>query len=114
MKRDGLYTVIVHFDTTPENQQQALDEIGAYVDDFLRRQEGFVQSWLHRSLSGDGLVHYALWRSEADFKAAGEKARAHPALPGLMRYKPSGRYYETWREFGPPSRGDGHNQGSNA
>jgi len=100
MNRDGLFTVIVDFDTTAENQEGALEEIGAYVEAFLSRQEGFVQSWLHRSLDGTGLVHYALWRSEAQFRAAGEKAREHPALPGLRRYNPRGRYYEVARTFG--------------
>jgi hypothetical protein len=100
MNRDGLFTVIVEFDTTPETQQRALDEIGAYVDTFLSRQDGFVQSWLHRGLDGTGLVHYALWHSEAQFRAAGEKAREHPALPGLRQYNPRGRYYEVARSFG--------------
>jgi hypothetical protein len=45
-------------------------------------------------------VHYALWESRADFQAAGEKARQHPALPGLMRYNPRGRQFEVWRGFG--------------
>lgn len=100
MNRNGLFAVIVNFDTTAESQQHALDEIGAYIEDFLSRQPGFVQSWLHRALDGESLAHYALWRSEADFKAAGEKAREHPALPGLMQYKPSGRQFEVWRGFG--------------
>jgi heme-degrading monooxygenase HmoA len=100
MNRDGLFTVIVHFDTTPENQTHALEEIAAYIEDFLSRQDGFVQSALHRSLDGEGLVHYALWRSEEQFKAAGVKAREHPALPGLMQYKPRGQYYEVTRRFG--------------
>ncbi len=100
MSAEGTFTVIVDFETTPENQQQALEEIGAYVDSFLSRQPGFLRSWLHRSLDGEGLVHYALWRSQADFQAAGEKAREHPALPALRRYNPRGRQYEVWRGFG--------------
>jgi len=99
MKREGTFTVIVDFDTTPANQEQALEEIGAYVDAFLSRQPGFLESWLHRSLDGEGLVHYALWRSQADFQAAGAKAREHPALPALMRYNPRGRQFEVWRSF---------------
>jgi hypothetical protein len=100
MNHDGLFTVIVHFDTTPDNQTRALEEIGAYIEDFLSRQDGFVHSALHRSLDGEGLVHYAQWRSEGQFKAAGVNAREHPALPGLMRYQPRGRYYEVARVFG--------------
>ena len=100
MQREGSFTVIVDFDTTPETQAQALEEIGAYVAEFLSRQPGFLQSWLHRSLDGTALVHYALWRSAADFQAAGEKARQHPALPALRRFNPRGRQFEVWRGFG--------------
>lgn len=100
MDRIGLFTVIVRFDTTADTQERALREIGDYVDTFLSRQEGFVQSWLHRSTDGASLVHYALWDTEAQFRAAGEKARQHPALPGLMQYNPQGQYFELWREFG--------------
>lgn len=99
MELEGLFAVIVSFETTPETQQQALEEIGGYVEDFLSRQDGFVQSALHRSLDGASLAHYAVWRSEAHFKAAGEKAREHPALPGLRRYQPQGRYFQVHREF---------------
>lgn len=100
MNRSGPFTVIVNFETTPENQQRALEEIGAYVEDFLSRQPGFVESRLLREADGGGLVHCASWRSAADFQAAGDKARAHPALPGLMQYKPTGRRFEVWRSFG--------------
>jgi heme-degrading monooxygenase HmoA len=100
MNRDGMFTVIVHFDTTAENQARALEEIGAYVDEFLSRQDGFVQSWLHRSLDGASLAHYALWESEAHFKAAGEKAREHPALPGLRQYNPRAGQFVVCRSFG--------------
>lgn len=100
MNRQGPFTVIVSFDTTPEEQDQALEEIGAYVESFLSRQPGFLRSWLHTSIDGTGLVHYAQWQSQADFQAAGAKAREHPALPGLMKYNPQGRQYEVARGFG--------------
>lgn len=101
-----MFTVIVQFETTADNQQRALEEIGDYVEEFLSRQEGFLRSRLHRALDGTGLVHYALWRSEDDFRAAGVKAREHPALPGLMQYKPRGQYYDVSREFSPGPDGN--------
>ncbi|MFW6094518.1 MAG: antibiotic biosynthesis monooxygenase [Pseudomonadota bacterium] len=100
MSREATFAVIVEFETTPENRQQALDEIGAYVDDFLSRQDGFLQSWLHCAADGHTVVHHALWRSEAQFRAAGEKARGHPALPTVQRYHPSARFFEVSRTFG--------------
>lgn len=95
----GEHIVVVTFETTPENQAEALERIGAYIDGFLSRQPGFLGSQLHRGLDGDSLVHYARWRSAADFQAAGAKAREHPDLPALMAYKPSGRGYEVWASY---------------
>ncbi len=93
------HIVVVTFETTPENQDEALEKIGAYIDSFLSRQPGFLGSQLHRGLDGTSLVHYARWRSEADFQAAGEKARAHPDLPALRLYKPAGRGYAVWQSY---------------
>lgn len=96
---EGLFAVIVRFDTEPEEQHRALAEIGDYVADFLSRQPGFVQSALHRPVEGRGLVHYALWRREADFRAFADKARGHPALPALRRFRPSAETFEVVRAF---------------
>jgi len=93
------HIVIVTFETTAENQTEALEKIGAYVDSFLSQQPGFIASQLHRGLDGTSLVHYARWRSEADFQAAGEKARAHPDLPALRVFKPAGRGYAVWASY---------------
>ena len=93
------HIVIVTFETTPGNQSEALERIGAYIETFLSRQPGFLGSQLHRGLDGTSLVHYARWRSEADFQAAGVKAREHPDLPGLMQYKPAGRGYAVWQSY---------------
>jgi heme-degrading monooxygenase HmoA len=93
------HIVVVFFETTPENQEEALEKIGAYIDSFLSRQPGFLGSQLHRGLDGTSLVHYARWRSEEDFQAAGVLAREHPDMPALMAYKPSGRGYNVWGTY---------------
>ena len=93
------HIVIVNFETEPGQQAEALEKIGAYVASFLSQQPGFIASTLHEGLDGASIVHYARWQSEADFKAAGEKARAHPDLPALMAYKPSAGSYRAWRSF---------------
>lgn len=93
------HIVIVTFETTPETQAEALEKIGAYVKSFLSQQPGFIGSRLHRSVDGTSLVHYARWKSEADFQAAGEKARVHPDLPALRVYKPAGRGYSVWASY---------------
>lgn len=99
MTEDTRHTVIVTFVTEPGNQQEALEKIGAYVGSFLSRQPGFIESALHRGLDGTSIVHYAKWQSEADFKAAGEKARAHPDLPALLAYQPKGLGYRVWATY---------------
>jgi hypothetical protein len=101
MTHDTDHTVIVSFTTTAENHDAARDQITAYIGSFLSQQPGFVASWLHESTDGKSLVHYARWRTQADFKAAGTKARAHPDLPALMRYKPSGQEFRVYRSFKP-------------
>ncbi len=91
--------VIVTFTTNPDNQAQALSEIGDYVASFLSQQPGFVSSNLFASNDGQSVVHHAQWIDEASFIAAGPKARAHPDLPKLMAYTPSGVGYRLDRSF---------------
>ena len=80
------HIVIVNFEIEPGGQEQALEKIGAYVASFLSQQPGFIESYLHAGKDSDSIVHYARWKSEEDFKAAGPKAREHPDMPALMAY----------------------------
>lgn len=91
--------VVVTFTTTPDNQAQAVTEIGDYVGSFLSQQPGFVSSSLFASRDGERIVHQAEWLSEADFQRAGTLAREHPDLPRLMAYAPSGTGYRLARRF---------------
>lgn len=91
--------VVVTFTTTEDNQAQAVDEIGAYVADFLSQQPGFVTSRLFASKDGQSIVHQAEWTSESAFQDAGVLARQHPDLPRLMAYSPSGVGYTLARTF---------------
>ncbi len=93
------HLVIVTFEIDPAAQDTALEKIGAYVRAFLSQQPGFVESSLLRGVDGRSIVHYAKWQSEAAFQAAGVKARAHPDLPALLAYKPTGRGYQVWKSF---------------
>ena len=91
--------VVVTFKTTPDNQRQAVDDIASYVDSFLSRQPGFIQSQLLASNDGQTLVHQAQWTNEAAFQAAGVLAREHPDLPKLMAYEPKGIGCRQMRTF---------------
>ena len=91
--------VVVTFKTTPANQALAVEKIGDYVADFLSQQPGFIGSRLLASRDGHSIVHQAEWTNEAAFQAAGALARAHPDLPALMAYEPSGVGYRLARTF---------------
>ena len=91
--------VVVTFATTPDNQASALEEIGAYVAEFLSQQPGFVTSRLLASRDGESIVHQAEWLDEASFQAAGALARERPELPKLMAYQPRGVGYRLARAF---------------
>ena len=99
MQPEDCHTVIVNFTTTADNQADALAAIGDYVDTFLSQQPGFIESFLHQSVDGNRIVHYARWESEDDFKAAGAKAQSHPALPALRAYEPQGVGYRVWQRY---------------
>lgn len=94
------HIVVVHFSVEAAEQQAAAQKIGDYVASFLSRQPGFIASRLHVSKDGGGLLHYAEWRTEADFQAAGALAQEHPDLPVLRTYQPSGVGYQVVRTFG--------------
>ena len=96
---DTYHYVIVTFNTTQDNQAQALADIGDYVATFLSQQPGFVTSRLFASRDGESIVHHAQWTEEGAFQAAGQLARAHPDLPKLMAYTPKGVGYTLHRTF---------------
>lgn len=96
---DEHHHVFVTFNTTKEQQAQALTEIGDYVAEFLSQQPGFVQSRLLASLDGEHVFHQAQWENEAAFQAAGQLARQHPDLPKLRLWAPVGTGCRLHRQF---------------
>lgn len=91
--------VVVTFQTTNDNQAQALQEIGDYVASFLSQQPGFLHSQLLASKDEQSIVHQAQWTDEASFVAVGPLARVHPDFPKLMAYAPKGLGYRLHRSF---------------
>lgn len=94
------FVVVVSFDTTPENHEEARALIGSYVRDFLSQQPGFLESWLNEKKEGTGLLHFARWREEADFRAFAEIASGHPDLPKMREFQPSANFYRPLERFG--------------
>lgn len=99
MSETNRHIVIVNFTVPADQQPTALGKIADYVDTFLSRQPGFIDSVLHRGNDGTSIVHYARWVCEADFLRAGEKAREHPDLPALRAWQPSGRGFTVHQCF---------------
>ncbi|MGH9630468.1 MAG: antibiotic biosynthesis monooxygenase family protein [Bryobacteraceae bacterium] len=63
-------TVIVHFATEPDKQQELIDTILDGVETMTKQPPpGFVSANLHRSHDGTRVVNYAQWRSLEDYKA---------------------------------------------
>ena len=99
MSEQSPHTVIVTFQVAAGAQAEALHDIAAYVERFLSKQPGFIESTLHEGLDGTSIVHYAQWTSEEAFSKVGETARQQPEFPKLMKYQPTGRGYTTHRNF---------------
>ena len=72
------FTVVVRFETTPDNHAEALRVLDKYIDGFLRMQPGFIESRLNEREDSGGYLHFARWENEADFRAFAEKAKSHP------------------------------------
>ena len=93
------FIVVVTFNTNPENHTVARTQIDDYIRDFLSQQPGFIESRLHELQAGAGLLHYASWQSENDFKLFALKAKDHPALPAIRAYTPSANFYHIFAEY---------------
>lgn len=91
--------VVVTFQTTSDNQAQALREIGGYVASFLSQQPGFISSQLLASKDKQSIVHQAQWTDEDSFLAVGPLARIHPDFPKLMVYAPKGVGYRLYNSY---------------
>ncbi|MEQ8485833.1 MAG: antibiotic biosynthesis monooxygenase [Pseudomonadales bacterium] len=90
----ALTTLMVTFEVTPETVDHALGIIEPYVRDFIAVQPGFVSSNLHVSTDRSRIVHYAQWRSQADFDRFREKAQGRPEIAALKPYNASAKFFD--------------------
>ena len=95
------FIVVVSFETTEANHASARSLIDSYVGDFLSKQPGFIESWLTEKTEGPGLLHFARWKSEADFRAFAEKAQSHPDLDQIRAFSPSAGFYHPVARYSP-------------
>jgi hypothetical protein len=92
--QQNLTTLMVTFEVTPETRDHALGIIEPYIRDFIAVQPGFVSSNLHVSTCGTRIVHYAQWRSQADFDRFRDRAQGRPEIAALRPYNASARFYD--------------------
>jgi quinol monooxygenase YgiN len=83
ISRDGnVVTLINVFDTTPEHQQELVDQWVNFTE-AMKDEPGLLGAALHKSTDGLRVINYAHWRSEAEFQQFLVKYRSQ--LPGLQQ-----------------------------
>jgi quinol monooxygenase YgiN len=72
-------TFVNVFTVAPEQQQELVGLLSAFVEETVRGMPGFVSANLHRSLDGRRVVNYAQWESAETLRAmlAHPDSRAH-------------------------------------
>ena len=82
-KNNGLYTIILHFDTKPESQQEQLDNLIEFFESIVSMQPGLVSTNFHKSLDGTRILNYTQWESKEDWKNAihNKEVLSHPKNP---------------------------------
>jgi len=65
-QQNNILTLINVFDTTPERQQTLIDQWIRFTE-AIKDEPGFLGAVLHKSTDGTRMLHYAQWRSGADF-----------------------------------------------
>lgn len=69
----------------PEGREAEVIAAWEAAHDFLSRQEGYIDTRLHRALGPEArftLVNLARWESPAAFRTAAEKMRRRASFPG--------------------------------
>jgi len=97
---DTGFIVVVRFETNTEDHDSARALIDSYIGDFLALQPGFIEIWLTEGADGAGLLHFARWQREEDFRAFAEKARSHPDLDKIRAFSPSPAFYRPVARYG--------------
>ncbi|EFH88175.1 antibiotic biosynthesis monooxygenase family protein [Ktedonobacter racemifer] len=63
----NVVTLINVFETTPEQQQQLVDQWTRFTEEQVKGEPGLIGAALHTSIDGTRVINYAQWRSDADF-----------------------------------------------
>ncbi|QMU53464.1 MAG: antibiotic biosynthesis monooxygenase [Nitrosopumilus sp.] len=82
-KNNGLYTIILRFDTKPESQQEHLDVLIDFFESVVSMPPGLVSTNFHKSLDGTRILNYTQWESKEDWNNAihNKEVLSHPKNP---------------------------------
>ncbi|MDQ2902766.1 MAG: antibiotic biosynthesis monooxygenase [Chloroflexota bacterium] len=89
---NNVFTAIVIWPTTPENQQQLFEHLVEVADDHSKRP-GFVSCSIHKSLDRTRIAEYIQWKDRASFEAMAQspEGKAHidsaPAMTNVGIYE---------------------------
>ncbi|MCR9206401.1 MAG: antibiotic biosynthesis monooxygenase [Halobacteriovoraceae bacterium] len=60
----SLLTVLVEFEIDPNECDQHVANIKEFLNETVKKQEGFISANLHTSLDKSKVVNYAQWKNE--------------------------------------------------
>jgi heme-degrading monooxygenase HmoA len=94
VSRDShLVTLINVFETTPEQQQELIEQWIRFVE-AVKEEPGLIGAALHRSTDGARVINYAQWRSEADWANFMQKYREQFATRAQLALRVDPHLYE--------------------
>jgi len=102
-KNNELFTVMVVFQVEQSRQQELVDSITPYLENYVKKQPGFVSSTLHKSLDGTRVVNYAQWKSREFFESS-ISSQMRSLEPKIFEvFPPDGHMYEIAHQAVVPS-----------
>lgn len=64
----SLLTVLVEFEVDPSECDDHVSSLKSFINEVVKKQEGFISANLHTSLDKKKVVNYAQWKNEECFQ----------------------------------------------
>lgn len=87
-QHNQLLTVTVEFNLPAEDQDDLIEMVAGFIENFVKSQHGFVSASLHRSKDGEKVLNYAQWTGREAFEAFGAEFREHETGKKILAYDP--------------------------
>ena len=91
----SVFTAIVFWPSTPENQQQLFEHLVEVADAHSKRP-GFVSCSIHKSLDGTKIVEYIQWKDHASFEAMAQSSEGKAHIDPASALTNAGIYEVTY------------------